>query len=146
LRLYVSRTWEGAVQIASCGCLTLFCTSRPRDAEILYLDGERHNHIVHDASLISGFTEAGIRYAPGHRCRDIQMDKKAFGGGPSSSSSSSSSLELECEAVEGSVKSTGNLKRQHKHQRIDFLGASHRNRVHNRRLFLLRTIPDLTQR
>jgi hypothetical protein len=43
LRLYVSRTWERAVQIASCGCLTLFCTSRPRDAEILYLDGERHN-------------------------------------------------------------------------------------------------------
>jgi hypothetical protein len=74
------------------------------------------------------------------------MDKKAFGGGPSSSSSSSSSLELECEAVEGSIKPTANFKRQHKDQRIDFLDASHRNRVHNRRLFLLRTIPDLTQR
>ena len=130
------------------GCLTLFCTSRPREAEALYLDGERHNRIVHDASLVTGFTDAGIRSDPGRRWRAIQMDQKAFGGCPlsSSSSSSSCSLELESEAVEGSVKPTGNVKRQHKHQRIDFLGASLRNRVIERRKFLLQAISDLTQR
>ena len=134
------------------GCLSLFCTSRPREAEALYLDGERHNQIVHDASLVTGFTEAGIRSDPGRRCRAIHMDQKAYGGGPLSSSSScsfsssSSSLELESETVEGSVNPVGNFKRQHKHQRIDFLGASHRNRVSERRKFLLQAISDLTQR
>ena len=62
------------------GCLTLFCTNRPREAEALYLDGERHNRIVHDASLITGFNEAGIRSEPGRRRRAIHKDQKAFGG------------------------------------------------------------------
>ena len=66
LRLYVSRTGAGVVQIAAAGALLCSVrTSRPREAEALYLDGERHNRIVHDASLVTGFTEAGIRSDPG---------------------------------------------------------------------------------